>query len=174
MEDIGIDEIAGRGSDAGHSGEAIRMKQKLISIVSLSAAMLVAAAGPSFAHGSSAIQGLVVDSKQNRPLASASVSAFPAHGNQLLSVVHSASNGSFKISGLNAGDYRLFISKPGFRSVEVSGLSVAANDRMIIGFPIAMQTAPPGSTDTLQLIARCNSLVDPSETSDVYVVCGSL
>ena len=173
MEDIGIDEIAGRGSDAAHTGELATMKQ-MFTLVLVAAAIVVVYAASSLANGSSAIQGLVVDSKQNRPLASASVSAFPANNNKLAGTARSGRDGSFRIAGLAAGNYRLFISKPGFRSVEVSGLTVAENDRMIIGFPIALQVSSAGTEDPLELIARCNNLVDPAQTSDVYIICGGL
>jgi hypothetical protein len=132
----------------------------------------VTAVAPALARGTSSIQGVIVESKHNRPLPSAAVSAFSSHTNVLAGTARSDRNGGFKISGLSAGEYRLFVTKPGYRSVEVSALTVEANDRMIIGFPIALPSAIQANEDPLQVLVRCNNLVDPSETSDVYIVCG--
>jgi Carboxypeptidase regulatory-like domain len=148
------------------------MKRFRQSFVVLAAIVLVAVAGPALAHGTSVIQGIVVDTKHDQPLMGASISAFAARTRLLQGVAHSAKDGSFRISGLAAGEYRLFVTKLGYRSVEVSGLTVDENDHMIIGFPIALDAAPNTGEDPLQVLARCNNLVDPGETSDVYVVCG--
>jgi Carboxypeptidase regulatory-like domain len=148
------------------------MKRFCQSFALLAAIMLVAVIGPAVAHGTSAIQGIVVDTKHDKPLMGASISAFAANTKLLQGVVHSAKDGSFRIPGLATGEYRLFVTKPGYRSVEVSGLTVDENDHMIIGFPIALEAAPNTSEDPIQVLARCNNLVDPGETSDVYVVCG--
>jgi hypothetical protein len=148
------------------------MNQLLRIALAFVAVASLTAVAPALARGTSSIQGVIVESRHNRPLPSAAVSAFSSRTSVLAGTAHSDRNGGFKISGLSAGEYKLFVTKPGYRSVEISTLTVEANDRMIIGFPIALSAAIQAREDPMQVLVRCNDLVDPSETSDVYIVCG--
>jgi hypothetical protein len=148
------------------------MKHFLHYLAPLAAVALFALALPSLAHGAASIQGTVTDGKHGRPLMGATVSAFDARTKILAEVVHSAENGTFRVGGLVPGDYRLMITKQGYRSVEVSGLSVETADHLIIGLPIAIESAANGSEDPMQMLAHCNNLVNPDEIADVYVICG--
>jgi outer membrane receptor protein involved in Fe transport len=78
------------------------------------------ASGPPAAHGNkpgTRLAGTVVDAS-GAVIPGASVQVRSANGT-LLATVESDTNGSFLISGLAAGDYRLFVSNPGFESKEV-------------------------------------------------------
>ena len=144
---------------------------KLFTILAL-AIVLASPATASGAKGTSSIQGTITDAKHSRPLMSVSVTAFFANGGAWAGSSQTGKDGVFHLQRLTPGQYRLFITKPGFRSVEVTGLAVDPNDHLIVGFPIAMEAAPFVDSDPVQLIARCNNLVNPDEVADEYVVCG--
>jgi hypothetical protein len=147
------------------------MAPRLLTILAL-AIVLVSSAVAAGARGTSSIQGTITDAKHSRPMMSVSVTAFFADGGAWAGSSQTGKDGVFHLQGLAPGQYRLFITKPGFRSVEVTGLAVDANDHLIVGFPIALEAAPFSDADPVQLVARCNNLVNPDEVADVYVVCG--
>ncbi len=147
------------------------MKQ-LLAILTL--VMVAAIASPVLAapKGTSTIQGVVTESAHGQPVTSVSVIALAANGNAWAGSTQTGKDGVFRLNGLRAGGYRLFVSKPGYRTVEVSGLEVGTSDHLVVGFPIALERAALNESDLIQLVARCNNLVNPGEVADVYVVCG--
>jgi hypothetical protein len=145
---------------------------KLTASLILTIVLVISIGTLAAAKGTSSIQGVITESKHNQPVLSASVSAYAAHGNGWVASTQTGKDGVFRLKGLSAGEYRLFITKPGYRAVEVAGLTVDTNDHLVVGFPIALEAAPFADADPVQLVARCNSLVNPDEVADLYVVCG--
>lgn len=147
--------------------------KKILALATLAMALATLASGaPGLASGTSSIQGSVTDSKYHQPLTNVVVRAFSVHSRTPIAEIWTAKDGTFRIRGLTAGEYRLLVSKSGYRSVEVSGLTVDTDDHMVVGFPIALQNAPPGTEDPVEMVARCNNLVNPNQVADVYVFCG--
>lgn len=147
--------------------------KKLSGFVALLLTVIAIATLPSLASGTSSIQGSVIDFKHNRPLMSVVVMAFGAHSRTAFAQTQTDRDGTFHFRNLGAGDYRLLMTKAGYRSIEVDGLTVGATEHMIVGTPIALQAASPGESDPIQLVARCNNVVNPDETADVYIFCGN-
>jgi uncharacterized surface anchored protein len=147
--------------------------RKLLGFVALILTLAAIAGQPGLARGTSSIQGSVTDAKHNRPLMSVMVVAFEAHSRASLAQTETDRDGAFHFRNLGAGDYRLVMTKAGYRSIEVDGLTVETSEHMIVGTPIALQTASLGESDPIQLVARCNNVVNPDETADVYVFCGN-
>jgi len=147
--------------------------KKLSGFLALLLTVVAIASLPSLASGTSSIQGSVIDSKHNHPLMSVIVMAFGAHSRSAFAQTQTDRDGTFHFRNLGAGDYRLVMTKAGFRSIEVDGLTVESAEHMIVGTPIALQPASPGESDPIQLVARCNNIVNPDETADVYIFCGN-
>ena len=146
---------------------------KLLAPLMIATALALSTAVVAAPKGTSSIEGVVSESAHARPMMSASVVALTANGNRWVESTRTGKDGVFRLKGLAAGAYQLLITKPGYRSVEVDGLTVDPNDHLIVGFTIALEAAPFNEQDPVQLVTRCNNLVNPDEVADVYVVCGS-
>ena len=145
--------------------------------LAIAAAMLLAgfaaADRTALAQESSSISGRVVDVRTHQPIGGAKVEV-QADGATLRSpkafgAALSRKDGGFHVDGLRAGRYQIVLTKVGYSIQLLTGLSVRAGERTIVGEPIAMH---PASVDDMQKMA-CNSIVQPGQSADVYVVCGS-
>lgn len=135
--------------------------------VAFVAALLVAGTLRAQAGSNDAsISGRIVD-PTHKPVAGAKVELFPGSSATASAIAMSGKDGSFKLAGLAQGPYRLEVMKMGYALQLLEGLRVEAHERLIVGEPIALTTA---SSEDMQKMA-CNSVVQPSQTGDVYVVC---
>ena len=146
----------------------------LLTTTMLALTLLCATAqGDARAQGTSSIGGRIVDARNQQPIIGARVDLFAdslaPSGAKVLAATLTRKDGSFSLSGVAAGQYRLQVSKMGYAVQELSGLLVQDNERTIVGEPIAIY---PASDEYAEKMA-CNKLVRPDETGDVYVVCGA-
>jgi len=115
------------------------------------------------------ISGRVVDSA-HKPVAGAKIelsAATSAASGWTSAIAMSGKDGSFKIARLSAGSYRLEVMKMSYALQLLEGLSVGSHERLIVGEPIELTAASPEDIEKM----ACNSVVQPSQTGDVYVVC---
>jgi len=144
----------------------------LLAITALVATLLCAMAqGDALAQVTSSVGGRIVDARNQQPIIGARVDLFAdssaSSGAKVLAATLTRKDGSFTLSGIAAGQYRLQVSKMGYALQELSGLLVQDNERTIVGEPIALY---PASDEYAEKMA-CNKLVRPDATGDVYVVC---
>jgi carboxypeptidase family protein len=147
--------------------------KRLFTLTTLIAALLCATAlGDARAQGTSSIGGRIVDARNQQPIIGARVDLFAdslVPSSKILAATLTRKDGSFSLSGVAAGQYRLQVSKMGYALQELSGLLVQDNERTIVGEPIAIY---PASDEYAEKMA-CNKLVRPDATGDVYVVCAN-
>ncbi len=140
------------------------------------AATLILTCAPAlgFAHanGTSSISGQIIDARNREPVAGAKIDLFQdttsSKGAYPFAIALSRKDGSFHLSGLSEGQFRLEVLKMGYEVQVLSGLSLQEQEHLIVGEPIAMAKA---SEEYAQKMV-CNSpLVRPDQSGDVYVVC---
>lgn len=122
------------------------------------------------AHGTSSISGRVVDAKYQHELGGVKVAAYAdprTPSSKMLAAALSGKDGSFRLEGLGGGRYQLELTKMGFAVEILSGLSVRANERLVIGEPVGLARA----SEEYATKMACNTLVRPGEVGSVYVVC---
>lgn len=142
----------------------------VLRVAALTVAVVTAGMWVSSAHGTASISGTVVDANSHRPVAGAKIEAFAdvGHsGSYAVAVGRTRSDGIFRLSGLRAGAYKLQVLKMGYAVQELSGLSLADQEHLIVGEPVGLVAA---SAEDMMKMA-CNSVVRPEATGDVYVVC---
>lgn len=139
-------------------------------IATLALVLVAAATSLSFANGAASISGTVIDANSHKPVAGAKIEAFlgtnPTHGYPV-AVGQTRKDGNFRLSGLQAGSYKLHVMKMGYSLQELSGLTLDDQEHLIVGEPVGLIAA---SADDMVKMA-CNSIVRPDQTGDVYVVC---
>jgi carboxypeptidase family protein len=120
------------------------------------------------ASNDASISGRIVD-PTHKPVAGAKVELFQGASSSASAsaVAMSGKDGSFKLAGFAQGPYRLEVMKMGYALQVLEGLQVEAHERLIVGEPIELRAA---SAEDVEKMA-CNSVVQPSQTGDVYVVC---
>ncbi len=118
-----------------------------------------------------AIFGGVVEASHGRPLAGVKVMVLNLQGDKPLASAFTDAAGKYRLEGLSGGAYRLRFYKLGYYGVEVSGVTVAADERMILAGALAMSAGNPSEVEAAQASAFCGNLVQPGVTADVYVVC---
>lgn len=132
-----------------------------------------AAASPAW-YGTASVSGTVVDINTMTPVAGATVRAYPeTYGARVAGVAKTDANGAFTINGLRGGPYRLQFDRSGYQHTAMLGIDVPPGGRLIEASPMAMY--PEGAPVPKAASASsnvCAGLVQPGETSDVYVVCG--
>ena len=122
------------------------------------------------AAGTSSMSGRVVDVKTLQPVPDAKVEAFQGRGFRAEAKTTTDARGEFTLTGLAGGDYRLQFEKAGYQRTMIGGVEVRSNERMIEAAPIAMY--PNGvPLPNFAMAKPCGSLIDPTQTADVYIVC---
>jgi 5-hydroxyisourate hydrolase-like protein (transthyretin family) len=146
------------------------MKQ-LLCLTAIAAALFISAASQPVAQaaGMSSISGRTLDAQTHKPVLGVRVDVFADTGmsHKVLAAAVSRKDGTFTVSGLDGGQYRVELSKMGYQVEMLTGLTVRPSERTIIGEPITLKTA----TDDYQAKMACNTIVRPEQTADVYVVC---
>ncbi len=157
----GIDQLQGEGrrADRGERGSCPSailappwaeevMKMKIVFaavaiVASLVWAKAALAAMPS--HLSSAINGKVVDSVDQHPLGGVEVDVFDdsssSHTARAIATTMTREDGSFSLLGLRRGTYHLELAKRGYALEIVTGLSLGADERILIAQPFGMRSA---------------------------------
>lgn len=146
------------------------MKQ-LLCIAAIAAALFISAGSQPMAQaaGMSSISGRTLDAQTHKPVLGVRVDVFADTGtsHKVLAAALSRKDGSFTISGLEGGQYRVELTKMGYQVEVLTGLTVRPSERTIIGEPITLHTA----SEDYQAKMACNATVRPEQTGDVYVVC---
>jgi 5-hydroxyisourate hydrolase-like protein (transthyretin family) len=146
------------------------MKQ-LLCISAIVATLLVSAAAQPMAQaaGTSAVTGQTLDAKTHKPLMGVKINVYEdtATPHKVLAATYSRKDGSFNLTGLPGGQYRVELTKMGYEVQVLTGLTVRPSEHTIIGEPIALHTA----SEEYQQKMACNNLVRPDQTGSVYVVC---
>lgn len=133
-------------------------------------AALFASTSLALASWTASVSGTVVDVKSLQPVADATIKIYANAGSQVLGQATSDAHGGFVINGLRGGPYRLQFEKKGYQRTVIAGVYVRPNERMIEAAPIAMY--PDGvPLPNFSMSKPCGSLVNPTETADVYIVC---
>ena len=146
------------------------MKQLLCTAAIVAALFISTASQPmAQAAGISSISGRALDAQTRKPLLGVRVDVFADAGmsHKVLAATVSRKDGTFTISGLDGGQYRVELTKMGYEVETLTGLTVRPRERTIIGEPITLHTA----TQDYQAKMACNTTVRPEQTGDVYVVC---
>ncbi len=135
------------------------------------AAMLcIALLAPASASWNASLSGTVVDIKSLQAVPDATIRAYDNNGITVVGEATSDAKGAFVINGLRGGYYRLQFSRGGYQRTVISGVWVHPGERMIEAAPIAMY--PNGvKLPNMAVSKPCGSVVDPSQTADVYIVC---
>ncbi|MBC5805770.1 MAG: carboxypeptidase-like regulatory domain-containing protein [Candidatus Eremiobacter antarcticus] len=118
-----------------------------------------------------AIYGGVVDASHGRPLAGVTVLIFDPRGDKPLASASTDAAGKYRLEGLKAGAYRLRFHKAGYYGVEMTGVNVSADERVILAGALAMSAGSLAEAEASQGSAFCGNLVQPGVTADVYVIC---
>jgi hypothetical protein len=105
------------------------------------------------AQGTSQLSGTVVDTS-GAVIAGATVQVRRANGTVLITT-HSDTYGSFIISGLSAGDYRLVVSSPGFETKEIRVIIVTTEAPA----PLRISLAVGSVNTTVNVQGREDSLI---------------
>ncbi len=105
------------------------------------------------AASSVVVSGTVVDTS-GAAIAGATVQALSANGT-LQSTTHSDTNGSFVISGLAAGDYRLVVSNTGFESKEIP-VTVGTTEALA---PLRISLVVGAVSTTINVRGRADDLI---------------
>jgi hypothetical protein len=106
-----------------------------------------------FAQGITQLSGTVVDTS-GAVIAGASVQLRSANGT-VQKTIQSSASGSFSVSGLSAGSYRLVVSKPGFETKEVP-VTIGANKAPA---PLRISLAVGAVSTTVEVQGRADDLV---------------
>jgi hypothetical protein len=106
-----------------------------------------------FAQGLTELSGTVVDTS-GAVIVGATVQVRSAKG-AVQKTIQSDSNGSFSISGLPAGNYRLVVSNPGFETKEIQ-VAIATTDALT---PLRISLAVSSVSTTVNVQSRADSLV---------------
>jgi hypothetical protein len=146
--------------------------KKLLCLVAIVAPLLIGGGvlTSALATGASSISGQVVDAKTHQPVVGAKVDLYAdtsSTNRKVLAATLSRKDGSFRLSGLNEGQYRVELTKMGYEVEVLSGLTVRLQERTIIGEPVALHAA----SEEYEGKMACNTLVQPHQTASVYIVC---
>ena len=132
-------------------------------ITALVLVLLAAVTLASAASGAASISGTIIDGISHKPVGGAKIEAFlDTNGSSgyPAAVSQTQRDGTFRLSALKAGAYRLHVVKMGYAMQELFG-------HLILGEPVNLVAA---SVEDMTKMA-CNSIVRPDATGDVYVVC---
>jgi 5-hydroxyisourate hydrolase-like protein (transthyretin family) len=147
------------------------MKQ-LLCLVAIVAPLLVGGGvlTSALALGTSSISGQVVDAKTHHPVTGVRVDLYAdtsSTNKKVLAATLSRKDGSFRLSGVDEGQYRVELTKMGYEVEVLSGLAVRSQERTIIGEPVALHAA----SEEYESKMACNTLIQPHQTASVYYVC---
>jgi len=117
------------------------------------------------------VSGRVVDVKTLLPVADATIRIYTERGYDVMGKATSDAQGNFVIEGLRGGTYRLEFEKRGYQRTLELGLFIRPAERLIEAAPIAMYPDGVKVPRPASVSDPCGSLVQPGETSDVYVIC---
>jgi TonB dependent receptor/Carboxypeptidase regulatory-like domain/TonB-dependent Receptor Plug Domain len=112
-----------------------------------------------FAQGITQLSGSVVDTS-GAVIAGATVQVQSPNGT-VQTTTHSDANGSFIISGLSAGDYRLVVSNPGFETKEIP-VSIATTGAPA---PLRISLAVSSVSTTVNVQGRADSLIGIADSA---------
>lgn len=139
-------------------------------ITALVLILLAAVTLASAASGAASISGTIIDGISHKPVGGAKIEAFldtNGPSGYPAAVSQTQKDGTFRLSALKAGAYRLHVVKMGYAMQELSGLTLDDQEHLILGEPVNLVAA---SAEDMTKMA-CNSIVRPDATGDVYVVC---
>lgn len=106
--------------------------------------------------------GTITDSA-GHPLASAAISAVAP---SMRTRTMTGDNGFYVLTGLSPDTYTVTFSKEGYRSQEVSGITIVQGQSLLLSINM---TTKPKLLDTVA-VRRAASLIQPTTTSDMYTV----
>jgi hypothetical protein len=122
------------------------------------------------ASWTASVSGSVVDVNSLQPVSGAIIKVYSVTGTRLQGSAKSDASGTFVVTGLAGGQYRLQFEGPGYQRTVVAGIYVRPTERLIEAAPIAMY--PVGVPVPRPISMNpCGSVIQPGETADVYVVC---
>ena len=131
---------------------------------------ILAATSIAGAAWNSSLSGRVVDVRTMQPVAAAHIKVYAMDSYQLLGDATTDANGSFTVTGLRGGQYRVAFYKAGYQHTMVTGILVRPGERLIEAAPIAMY-AVGEKLPSLAMAKPCGALVQPGQTGDEYVIC---
>jgi outer membrane receptor protein involved in Fe transport len=112
-----------------------------------------------FAQGITQLSGTVVDTS-GAVIAGATVQVRSANGTVQITT-QSDTNGSFIISGLSAGDYRLVVSNPGFETEEIP-VAMGITEAPV---PLRISLAVSSVSTTINVRSRADSLIGIADSA---------
>jgi hypothetical protein len=117
------------------------------------------------------ISGQVVDDRYGKPLDGIQVMAVPAGTTTVEASTISDKSGRFTLRGLRGGDYRLVFQRAGSGQAYADGIAVRSDDHLVMISPFAIPNVAVSMIQGIGMRPQCGSLIQPGQTSDVYVVC---
>ncbi len=147
-----------------------------IGIVAVAASLITSAAlrAPAVAaslQASAQISGQVVDARDGSPLPHVQILAVSASTKDVESTAFADRTGHFTLRGLRGDSYRLVFARSGYGQAYADGITVSPSDHLVMISPFAVQAVPVAMIQELGMRPQCGSLIQPDQTSDVYVVC---
>jgi outer membrane receptor protein involved in Fe transport len=121
--------------------------------------ILLLVPNPLFAQGITQLTGAVFDTS-GAVIAGATVQVRSANG-AVQTTAQSGANGSFIISGISSGDYRLEVSSPGFETKEIP-VAIGANQAPA---PLRISLAVSSVSTTVNVQGRENDLVGTANSA---------
>jgi carboxypeptidase family protein len=139
------------------------VKLRIPMVAALVAACSVAFASPGLAGTTGGLHGQVVDTASGAPIAGAKVAA--ASPSQIETVTTDA-NGVFVFISLSPDTYTITVTKDGYDSASLPGITVVADQARNIGVTLQKSLKTLATINT----RATTSLVRPGTTSDVYSI----
>ena len=125
--------------------------------------------GQALAASTSSLHGTVVNATDRSPIPNVTVDVYAAPSTQSLATATTDKNGAFVIVGLPPGTYQIKLAHPTYETIILTGVKVNGANYMQLKGALAMQ--PAGSDNRVARQSACTNLLQPGQTSDVYIVC---